>query len=195
MTDKILNFFKASPKDNDNNVLNFMDNDDLESNDQTSMIKSVKNNISKSIEVETNYTTFFIVFSVGIGFIIFSTLFLPIIILTPSSFVSLFSIGSIITISSFIFIYGTTQYFGMLFEGKRWIYTLIYLASIICGIYFSQINKNYLVCLLSALVQIVMLCVFVLSFIPGGESGISFIFQGIKGMISMFFKKIFSRGG
>lgn len=191
MTDKILNFFKSS-KENDNNVLNFMD-DDLESNDQTSMIKSVKNNIKQSIEVETNYTTFFIVFSVGIIFIIFSSLFLPIVILTPSSFVSLFSIGSIITITSFIFIYGTTTYLSMLFEGKRCLFTLIYFASIICGIYFSFISKNYLVCLLSALVQIVMLCVFVLSFIPGGESGITFIFHGIKSMVTTIVKKIFTR--
>jgi len=191
MTDKILNFFTSS-KDNDNNVLNFMD-DDLESNDQTSMIKSVKNNIKQSIEVETNYTTFFIVFSIGIIFIILSSLFLPIVILSPSSFVSLFSIGSIIIITSFIFIYGTSSYLSMLFEGKRCIFTLIYFASIIFGIYFSFISKNYLICLVSAVVQIVMLCIFVLSFVPGGESGISFILHGIKSMITTLIRKIISK--
>ncbi len=188
MTDKILNYFRSS-KENDNNILNFME-DDIESNDQTSMLKSVKNNIKQSIEVETNYTTFFIVFFIGIIFIILSSLFLPMVILFPSSFVSLFSIGSIIVIFSFIFIYGTSTYLSMLFEGKRWFFTLIYFCSIICGIYFSFINKNYLVCLASAFLQIVMLCVFVLSFIPGGETGISFIFHGIKTMFTTLFRKI-----
>ena len=193
MTDKILNFFRPN-KENENNVLNFME-DDIESNvnDQTSMLKSVKNNIKQSIEVETNYTTFFIVFSIGIIFIIFSSLFLPMVILFPSSFVSLFSIGSIIVIFSFIFIYGTTTYISMLFEGKRWFFTLIYFASIICGIYFSFINKNYLICLVSAFVQVVMLCVFVLTFVPGGETGISFIFHGIKTMFTTLFRKIFKK--
>ena len=191
MTDKILSFFKFS-KENDNNVLNFMD-DDIESNDQTSMIKSVKNNFKQSIEVETNYTTFFVVFSIGILFIVLSSLFLPMVILFPTKFVSLFSIGSIITISSFIFVYGTSTYFSMLFEGKRCIYTLIYFASIISGIYFSFINLNYLICLISAFTQIVMLCVFVLTFVPGGESGITFIFQGLKAMIATFWRKIFSK--
>ena len=191
MTDKILSFFKFS-KENDNNVLNFMD-DDIESNDQTSMIKSVKNNLKQSIEVETNYTTFFVVFSIGILFIVLSSLFLPMVILFPTKFVSLFSIGSIITISSFIFVYGTSTYFSMLFEGKRCIYTLIYFASIISGIYFSFINLNYLICLISAFTQIVMLCVFVLTFVPGGESGITFIFQGLKAMIATFWRKIFSK--
>ena len=191
MTDKILSFFRFS-KENENNVLNFMD-DDIESNDQTSMIKSVKNNFKQSIEVETNYTTFFVVFSIGILFIVLSSLFLPMVILFPTKFVSLFSIGSIITISSFIFVYGTSTYFSMLFEGKRCIYTLIYFASIISGIYFSFINLNYLICLISAFTQIVMLCVFVLTFVPGGESGITFIFQGLKSMVATFWRKIFSK--
>lgn len=185
----LLSIFKSSKSDDKPVILNLMD-DDIEANDQTSMINKVKNNISSSIEVETNYTTFFIIFAIGLLILIFSFLFLPMVILFPQKFVSLFSIGSIVLLSSFIFIYGTTKYLVMLFEGKRWIYTSIYLTSIIVGFYYSFYNSNYLFCLISAIVQVVMLIIFVLSFIPGGESGISFIIDGMNFMIKGLFNKV-----
>jgi len=184
-----LNFFKSQEADEKPIFLNFME-EDPEANDQTSMINKVKNNITSTIEVETNYTIFFIIFAVGLLFLIFSFLFLPMVILLPQKFVALFSIGSIILLSSFIFIYGTSKYLGMLFEGKRWIYTVIYLFSIAVGFYYSFYNSNYFFCLISAVVQVILLIIFVLSFIPGGESGISFILNGLKFMVSGLWSKL-----
>ncbi len=191
MTESILSFFKST-KPAENNILNFMD-EDPEANDQTSMITSVKNNIKNSIEVEKNYTSFFIIFAVGLIFLMISFIFLPMIILFPQKFVSLFSIGSIIILFSFVFVYGTINYIGMLFEGKRSIYTFIYLASISFGFYFSFFNSNYLFCLISAVIQVIMLMIFVLSFIPGGESGISFIIEGIKLIFIGMWRKVFTK--
>jgi hypothetical protein len=187
-----LNFFKSQEADDKPMILNFME-DDPETNDQTSMINKVKNNITSSIEVETNYTTFFIVFAIGLLFLTFSFLFLPMVILFPQKFVSLFCIGSIILLSSFIFIYGTRKYLGMLFKGKRSVYTVIYLSSIAVGFYYSFYNSNYLFCLISAVVQVTMLIIFVLSFIPGGESGISFILNGFKFMVNGLWSKLISK--
>jgi len=185
----LLNYFKTLNLDNKPTIINLMD-DDLEVNDHTSMINKVKNNITSSLEVDTNYTTFFIIFSIGLLILIFSFLFMPMVILFPQKFVSLFSIGSIVLLSSFIFIYGTNKYLGMLFEGKRWIYTIIYLSSIAVGFYYSFYNSNYLFCLISAVIQVIMLIIFVLSFIPGGESGISFILNGLNFMLRGLFSKL-----
>ncbi len=190
MNANILSFFKQTTTDDKPMILNFME-DDPEANDQTSMITSVKNNLKSSIEVQTNYTTFFIIFGIGLFFLILSFLFLPMVILFPQKFVSLFSIGSIILLSSFIFVYGTINYFGMLFEGKRWIYSFIYIGSITCGFYFSFFSPDYIFCLISAVIQVIMLIIFVLSFIPGGETGISFILSGFKLLMSNVWKKIF----
>jgi len=190
MTSNILNFFKSANNEEKPMILNFME-DDIEANDQTSMINTVKNNLKKTIDVETNYTTFFIIFAIGLLFLVMSFLFLPMVILLPQKFVFLFSIGSIILLSSFIFIYGTLNYLKMLFEGKRWIYSVIYLGSIMIGFYFSFFNPNYLYCLISAIIQVIMLIIFVLSFIPGGETGISFIISGLKLMLTNIWKKVF----
>lgn len=190
MTENIFSFFKSNRDNNENNILNFME-EDPEADDQTSIINKVKNNIKSSIEVETNYTTFFIVFAIGLVFLLVSFIFLPMVIIFPQKFVCLFSFGSIIILSSFIFIYGTASYVGMLLEGKRVLYSLIYLCSIAVGLYFSFFNSNYLICLFSAIIQVVMLIIFVLSFIPGGETGISFIISGLKIMVAGLWKKLF----
>ena len=187
MKENIFNFFTSNK--NQNNIVNLTE-EDVEANDQTSMINTVKNNLKSTIEVETSYTTFFIFFGIGLLIIGISFLFLPMIFLFPQKFVCLFSIGSIILLFSFIFIYGTSKYIGMLFEGKRKFYTLIYFLSLGVGFYFALFNPYYLACLISSVVQIIMLIIFVLSFIPGGETGISFIIHGIKFFFTGIWKKI-----
>lgn len=127
------------------------------------------------MEVEPSYSLFFIVLATGMLFIFISFIFLPFIALSPQKFVSFFSIGSLISLSSFIFIYGTLDFIKRLFDSIRIHYTLMYLVSILMGLYFSYWQCSYLLSLLSAGVQAVMLVIFILTFIPGGQGGISII--------------------
>lgn len=154
---------------------NSVDTLDTDAGDSTSMINKLTSKISNTIEVEKNYTLFFIILALGIFFIFCSLFFLPFVLISPSKFVSFFSIGSLITISSFIFIYGTSAYLGMLFgKDRRWI-SVVYVGSVVLGIYYAFLGGGYFISLLCACTQLVTLIVFTLSFIPGGESGISFV--------------------
>lgn len=145
--------------------------------------------ISDSLEVEKSYKFFFIFFSVGIGIIFFSLLFLPIVVLAPTKFVSLFSLGSLVTLISFIFIYGTKEYFGMLFSKERYLFSLLFIFSTLINLYFAIFNPYFIVSLICAGIQFIILLIFGLSFIPGGSTGISFILS----MVLSPFKKLISR--
>ena len=149
-------------------------NEDENAEDKTGMLTKISNKFKSSIEVETDYKMFFIVIAIGLGFICLSLMFLPLILFSPQRFVSLFSIGSIITLSSFIFIYGTSGYLQMLFSYERRLFSSLYLLSIVVGLYFAFFHSYYLISMICAVIQLITLIIFTLSFIPGGSTGISF---------------------
>ena len=129
-----------------------------------------------AIEVEKSYTLFFIFLATGIGLMFLSLAFLPIAWLSPQKFVSLLSLGSLTTLISFVFIYGTSAYCEMLFTKTRALFSCLFIFSTLLGIYFCFFNHSYyIVALVCALIQFITLIIFTLSFIPGGSMGISFI--------------------
>ena len=144
--------------------------------------ETLKEKIIAFFEVEKSYTSFFIVLAFGFVILFFSLMFLPFVLLSPQKFVSLFSIGSFLILSSFIFIYGTKDYLNMLFNSSRTLLTCLYLASIIVGIYFSFVNSWMFVSHICAVLQLITLITFTLSFIPGGNMGISFMWNMFKSM-------------
>lgn len=145
----------------------------------------LKASILQSLEVEKSYKLFFMVLAVGLAIIGFSTVF---IILSPQKFVALFSLGSLVTLNSFIFLNGTFGHFEMLFSKNRLPFTIMYLISIVLGTYFS-FSGSFILSMVCSAFQLVSLIVFVLSFIPGGRYGISMIFN----LLSSPFRSIFSK--
>jgi hypothetical protein len=162
--------------------------EDLESGESTSMITRVKSDFINSLEVEPSYKTFFIVIAVGLGLLGLSLIFLPFVIFSPQKFLSLFSLGSIVILASFVFIYGTAAYMNMLFEKSRLRYTVPYIASIILGLYFTFVQESFLFSLICVGVQFITLMIFVLTFIPGGNTGIKFILETLKAPLMKIFK-------
>ena len=156
-----------------------LNKNDIEANvDQETQIgclEKMKRFLKNSLEVEKSYKLFFIILSTGVGLILLSLLFLPVVWLSPQKFVSLFSLGSLVSLFSFIFIYGTSEYLDMLLSQKRVVFTIFFLFSIFLGIYFAFYKTYYIISLVCAVVQMITLIVFTLSFIPGGGMGIYFI--------------------
>lgn len=188
--------FGNKPADNiyddnlDNIVIKTHANEDLEAGDNSGMLNKLKLNVSNSIEVEKSYKSFFITIAIGFGFLALSLIFLPFVILQPQKFLSLFSIGSLFVLGSFIFIHGTKEYFTMLFDTKRKFFTIAYLISLLLGFYYAFIKGYFLISLICTAVQLVTLIIFTLSFIPGGNSGIALILSMLQSpalnMISKF---------
>jgi hypothetical protein len=141
------------------------------------------------IEVEKSYKLFLLFLSIGIGLLFFSLFFLPFVLFSPGKFVSLFSLGSIVTLSSFIFLYGTSGFLTMLFSRERLLFTMLFISSLVLGLYFAFVQSNYIISLVLSVTQLVTLIIFMLSFIPGGQSGISFI----SGMLLMPLESLWYR--
>ena len=183
MTDKFITLFGIPKKTEEKTEKDIEEGE----NEESSMLKSIKSSLTESVEVEINYTYFFIVFAVGLLFIILSFFHLPLIIFFPGKFSSFFSIGSLIILLSFIFIYGTCEFIKMLFKKERCFYTIIYFFSVIGGFIFSYLYNYYIVVLICSFIQLVSIIIFILTFIPGGYNGISIIFQMITFPLKAFF--------
>lgn len=150
---------------------------------------SIKSKIVKCCEVERSYTAFFIFLFLGIGLVGLSFLFLPMAILAPQKFVSLFSLGCLTTISSFIFYYGTAEFLNMLFNKERRWFTVMFFVSMFLGIYLAFIKTYFILSLICSGVELFVMIVFTLSFIPGGKTGISFMFSMVTSPIKRIFNK------
>lgn len=139
--------------------------------------------------IQQNYFKFGIFLTLGIVFFALSLMFLPIFWLSPKKFVSVFSLGSFFSIFSFVFFYGPKEFFSMIFSKERQGYSLIYFCSTFIGIYYSFNPTFYLLSLFCSIIQFIVTVIFVLSFIPGGKSGIAFILSMLTGP----FKKLFNK--
>ena len=141
--------------------------------------------LQKYIEVEKSYKLFFIILSIGLGLLFLSLIFLPFIVISPQKFVMCFGLGSLTVLVSFLFMYGTVGYFEILFSKERFPFTILFLVSIILGIYFAFLDK-FIFSLFCAAGQLLALVVFVLSFTPGGQTGIKFIGRALLSPFSSF---------
>ena len=146
----------------------------------------VANTIISKVEVEKNKTVFFSLLAIGSFLLCINLLMIPLIITSPSKFSMTLAFGSSFVLISFLFYYGTKNYVMKLFDKKRFLLSLLFICSIILAIVFWFLD-NYFLSLLSCLFQSLCFILFGLSFIPGGQSGISYI----KKKISSPFVKIF----
>ena len=139
----------------------------------TSCLNKTKNFFISKIQVETSYIRFGIVFFTGMAIIILSFLFLPLILITPKKFTLLFALGTFVSISSFIFYFGTNKFFDVLFNKDRIWFTVAYLAGFFGCLFFpSFFGKNYILILFFSGLEMISTLFFILTFIPGGYSSI-----------------------
>ena len=148
--------------------------------------EKVAHTIISKVEVEKNKTVFFSLLAIGSFLLCINLLMIPLIITSPSKFSMTLAFGSSFILISFLFYYGTKNYVMKLFDKKRFILTILFICSIVLAIVFWFID-NYFLSLLSSIIQSLCFILFGLSFIPGGQSGISYI----KKKISSPFVKIF----
>eukprot|EP00452_MALV-II_sp_L67-6_P000307 gene307-163_t len=129
-----------------------------------------------SISTQT-WMYFFALLAIGVFFIFCSSFALPFIIFSPHKFASLFTLGSLFVLSSFVVLRGPDRFQRHMFETKqkKWI-SLSYLGSLATTLYFTYIWPHYIFILASVLVQCVALLYFLFSYIPGGTSVLNTVF-------------------
>lgn len=143
----------------------------------------IEEKIVEKIEVEKNIAVFLMLIALGCGLLCLSIFLLPLIITSPSKFSLCFAMGSLLVLISFLFYYGTKEYFRTLFGAQRFWISILFILSIIIGISFS-LGKHYIISMLCSICQLVSLIVFILSFVPGGRVGINCIKKAITSPFS-----------
>ena len=162
---------------------------DISSNNNSCLDK-LKNFFVSKIQVETSYLRFGIIFFTGIAIIIISFLFLPLIIITPKKFTLLFALGTFVSISSFLFYFGTNKFFDVLFNKDRIWFTVAYLTGFFGCLFFPAFfGKNYILILVFSGLEMISTLFFILTFIPGGYSSI----RMFTNIFFSQFKRLFNR--
>ena len=114
--------------------------------------------------------------SLGLGlfFFSFATVYVPVIVLKARKFALLFSLGSLFTLGSFSFLWGPCNHIKHLFGKERLPFTSVYFGTLAATLYFALGLQSYLLTSMAAVCQVLALLWFVISYIPGGQTGMKF---------------------
>ncbi|XP_059470037.1 uncharacterized protein LOC132193409 [Neocloeon triangulifer] len=115
----------------------------------------------------------------GMGLFCFglSLLYLPVLVLKARKFALLFTMGSVFSMASFSFLWGLTAHWHHLTSRERLPFSACYLASLIATIYFSMMVQSTPLTCLCAVLQVIALVWFLLSYVPSGHTGLQFLFR------------------
>ena len=159
------------------------------SNKDTCLTK-FKNFLISKIQVETSYLKFGIIFITGMVIIIMSLFFLPLLFISPKKFALLFALGTFVSLSSFIFYYGTTKFIEILFNKDRIWFTIVYLTGFFGCLFFPTFfGKNYFIILVFSGLEMISTLFFILTFLPGGYTSIRFFSNLFISQIKRLFNK------
>ena len=149
-----------------------------------------KNYLISKIQVETSYLKFGIIFITGMVIIIMSLFFLPLLFISPKKFALLFALGTFVSLSSFIFYYGTIKFIEILFNKDRIWFTVVYLTGFFGCLFFPTFfGKNYFIILVFSGLEMISTLFFILTFLPGGYTSIRFFSNLFISQIKRLFNK------
>uniref|UniRef100_A0A7N0TVQ5 Vesicle transport protein n=1 Tax=Kalanchoe fedtschenkoi TaxID=63787 RepID=A0A7N0TVQ5_KALFE len=120
----------------------------------------------------------------GIFFIFIAfTMFLPVMVLMPQKFALCFTIGCAFIISSFFALKGPRNQLAHMTSTERLPFTLGFLGSMIGTIYVSKILHSYILSVLFSVMQVLSLSYYVISYFPGGSTGLKFLSSSLASSI------------
>ena len=160
--------------------------------------KSVQNLISKladKIQVQSSYKYFLIFLALSLFFFFFAFLCLPFIIFNPGKCLRLLTLANIFAMISFLFYYGSKDFFAFLIDENRTGVVFAHLLSVVFSFFISIFIGGYFLQFLLDFILGITTIMFILTLIPGGRTGISalknmifgpglFILNNIKNKIS-----------
>lgn len=114
----------------------------------------------------------------GLGVICFglALAYIPVLVIYARKFSLLFSLGSCFTMASFSFLWGPVNHTKNLFATReRLPFTFTYLVSLFATLYFAMGLQSTVLTVIAAVAQVIALLWFVLSFIPGGQTGLKWM--------------------
>lgn len=120
----------------------------------------------------------------GGGFcILLSLTFLPLLAIAPRKFATLFTVGSLLILSSFSVLRGHAAFISHLTSNERLPFSLGYVVSMVGTLYASMWSQSYLLTIFFSLAQIVGLLYFIVSYFPGGASVLTYLGSACLGAV------------
>ncbi|XP_045604759.1 uncharacterized protein [Procambarus clarkii] len=122
---------------------------------------------------------------VVMGLICFSlaAMYFPLLVFKARKFALLFTLGSLFSVLSFSFLWGPINHLKHLFSSERLMFTSVYFISLFATLYFALSLQSTLFTSIAAIIQLVALLCFVVSNIPGGQTGLKFFSSICSSMV------------
>lgn len=99
---------------------------------------------------------------------------LPVLVLKPRKFVVLWTLGSLLFLSSFAVLQGPVPYFWHLVSTPRLPFTFAYFGSLAVTLYFAVGLKSSILTVISGVLQLICLVWYLVSYFPGGITTLKF---------------------
>ncbi|XP_003387372.1 PREDICTED: protein transport protein SFT2-like [Amphimedon queenslandica] len=125
---------------------------------------------------------FFLCLGLGILCFALALALTPMILLKSRKFAALFTMGSLFSLGSFSFLWGPWSHLKHLLSRDRLPFTAVYVGTIIATLYFALGVHSTILTLFCAALQILALIWFLVSYIPGGTTGLSFMLKLFSGL-------------
>lgn len=135
---------------------------------------NAQNDYCPSLSKKQRIFGFVTCLGLGLFFFSFATLYIPVIVLKARKFALMFSLGSLFTMGSFSFLWGPCNHLQHLFSKDRLPFTSVYLGTLTATLYFALGLQSYMLTSVAAVGQVIALLWFVISYIPGGQTGMKF---------------------
>ena len=136
--------------------------------------------LSFKIQIQTSYNYFLIFLVLSLLFMLISLFKLPFILFSPGSLLRNLSLSNILLMLSFLFYYGSKEFFAFLIDPSRTMIVLTHLVGVFLGFFWS-FTSGYFLNLILDITLLITTSMFVLTLIPGGKSGI----EAIKNMLAL----------
>ena len=134
------------------------------------------------------YTAFAICVCAAVFLFFLAMFHLPFVVIRPGKFVVPYCMGSMFILVSFGFLHGFVSYWKHLLSKKKVAYSAWFILATFGTLYSALSLKSYILTVAMSLIQMAGMITFIVSYIPGGSSGISFM----SSMISSSIKSRFS---
>lgn len=133
------------------------------------------------------YTAFGICIVAAIFLFFLAMFHLPFVVIRPAKFVVPYCMGSMFILVSFGFLHGFVSYSKHLMSKKKIVYSIWFIMATIATLHVALSLKSYILTVIMALVQMAGMLTFIISYVPGGSSGISFMSSMVTSSIKSRF--------
>jgi len=127
-----------------------------------------------SLSKKQRIVGFFLLLFMGVFCFGMSTLYIPFLVLKARKFAALFTLGSLFVLGSFSLLWGPVSHMKHICSAGRLPFTTMYFGSIFATLYFALQVQSTILTVLGAILQIVSLIWYIISYLPGGQTGFKF---------------------